>query len=65
MTPEQKEKLLGLVFGFSSVGAGALFLVFLFLADNAAQALVYSGFAFIGLFVAIRFGLFLIARRYD
>jgi hypothetical protein len=64
MTTEQRNKLLGIVFGFSLAGCIPFLVVFLFVADNGAQVIVYTIFTFIVLFVAIRSVLFRVARRY-
>lgn len=65
MTPEQRNKLLGLVFGYSALSACALFLPFLAVAETPMQAAVYSAFSFVILFVVIRWALFRVGRRYD
>ncbi len=65
MTPEQKEKILGLVFGFSAVGSAALFVVLMFTPIAIDQAMAYAAFGFLLLFVVIRWAMFRVARRYD
>jgi heme/copper-type cytochrome/quinol oxidase subunit 4 len=64
MTPEQRNKLLGIVFGFSLAGCIPFLVVFLFVADNGAQVFVYTIFTFIVLFVFVRSAIFRMARRY-
>lgn len=54
MTDDQREKLMGVVFGFACVVALPSFVLFLIVADNWQQAAVYSGFVFLVAFAVIR-----------
>lgn len=64
MTPEQRDSLLGLAFGFSAIGAGFVFILGALMADTIGQAFAYAGLSFIGIFALVRHVLIRIGNSY-
>ena len=64
MTPEQRTAILGIATGWALITTAAAFSAFIFVADNMAQAMVYSGFFYIFAFVVSRWWHLWKARRF-